>query len=222
MLSKSRIIKGIQCHKSLWLYVHKPEQADIPESQNAIFSAGTDVGQLAQGYFPGGVLALTGDYPDSASAARTKELIGNGAETIYEATFIYDNTLVAVDILTCIDGKWNIFECKSTTGVKPLHITDVAIQYYVVQGAGLQVADASIMYLNNQYIRRGDLDVFQLFSHTSVLDRAIALQPFVKENISILTEMLGKEEPDIEMGKQCNNPYPCFFQKYCRSLSGMD
>jgi hypothetical protein len=218
MLSKSRITRGFQCEKSLWLSVHKPELMVVSDSQQAIFTAGHNVGELAQQYFPGGELALTGDRPDAGAIERTKELIAQGVQTIYEATFVYDNTLVAVDILTCIDGKWNLFECKSTTQVKPQHVTDVAVQYYVVEGSGLPLGDVSVMHLNNQYVRRGDLDVLQLFSHASVLEQAKALQPFVKENIISLLEMLGKDEPQIEMGVQCDNPYTCFFKEYCHSL----
>jgi hypothetical protein len=98
MLSKSKFIRGEKCLKSLWLYVHQPDLAVVPDSQRAIMNRGTNIGELARDYFPGGVMAVDGDYPTPESARRTMELIELGVETIYEATFIYNDTLVAVDI----------------------------------------------------------------------------------------------------------------------------
>jgi len=218
MLSKSKIVRGIRCQKSLWLNVHKPELSLVAPSQQAIFARGTDVGVLARDYFPGGELALTGDRPDTGSVDRTRELIRQGVKTIYEATFVYDHTLVAVDILTCIDGRWNLVECKSTTGVKPEHITDVAVQYYVVTGAGIALEDASVIHLNNRYIRKGEQEIKNLFSCKSVLTEVQQKQEFVGKNIVPLLEMLGNDEPAMGMGKQCTDPYECDFQVYCRSL----
>ena len=53
-ISKSKFIKFCQCPKLLWLDVNHPELAD--EMNEAIFAAGTAVGELARGLFPGGVL----------------------------------------------------------------------------------------------------------------------------------------------------------------------
>jgi hypothetical protein len=107
MLSKSKFTRGVNCPKSLWLYVHKREEQLIDDSTMAIFAIGTDTGLLARDYFPGGSLAVEEDeLPGQDSARRTQELIAAGVKTIYEATFIFDQTLVAVDILTKIDDKW--------------------------------------------------------------------------------------------------------------------
>ena len=62
------------------------------------------------------------------------------------------------------DGKWYAYEVKSTTGVKDPHKMDAALQYYVITRSGLALADISILHLNNQYIRNGELDLNQLFT----------------------------------------------------------
>jgi len=110
MLSKSRYIRGTNCSKSLWLYKHKRDEQKISEATMAVFARGTSVGELAQQYFPGGKMAVPEDFPGYASAKRTREFIEQGVETIYEATFIYENTLVAVDILHKENGKWHLYE----------------------------------------------------------------------------------------------------------------
>ena len=54
-LSKSQYIRGLQCHKSLWLYKNNPELRDTPDqAQESLFNAGYSVGELAKELFPGG------------------------------------------------------------------------------------------------------------------------------------------------------------------------
>ena len=55
-LSKSQYMRGLQCHKSLWLFKFKHELREKPgPEQQAVFDSGTEVGILAQQLFPGGV-----------------------------------------------------------------------------------------------------------------------------------------------------------------------
>ena len=218
MLSKSKYVRGTNCPKSLWLYVYKKDQQVISESAQLVFSRGTDVGKLAQEYFPNGKLAVLEDYPNAESAKRTQEFIQQGIETIYEATFIFDNTLVAVDILHRENGKWSFYEVKSTNSTKPQHLIDVAVQYYVLVGSGLQVENAYLMHFNRDYIRRGDINVKELFIADSILKEVLQKQTEVKENIPLLLSMLQGQEPTIEMGSYCHDPYECDFQEYCKSL----
>lgn len=218
MLSKSKYTRGINCQKSLWLYVHKNDERIVSESSQAVMTQGTSVGELACQYFPGGKMAMLEDYPNFESAKRTKEFIEQGVETIYEATFIYDNTLVAVDILHKHNGKWSMYEVKSTNSVKDYQVKDVAVQYYVLKGSGLELEDAYLMHLNRDYVRRGELDITKLFLPESLLTQILPMQQSVASNLQLLREMIEKEEPVIEMGGQCSSPYECDFKSYCTKL----
>ena len=184
----------------------------------AVFARGTSVGELAQQYFPGGKMAVPEDFPGYASAKRTREFIEQGVETIYEATFIYENTLVAVDILHKENGKWHLYEVKSTNSAKDVHVPDVAVQYYVVTGCGIDLADARVMHFNRYYVRRGQLDVKQLFTSTGVLKKVLPLQDEINHNIPLLLKVLEGGEPVVETGNHCNSPYKCDFTNYCLSL----
>lgn len=218
MLSKSKYTRGMNCLKSLWLYVHKNDERIISDASQVVMTQGTIVGELACDYFPGGKMAVLEDYPCLESAERTQEFIRQGIETIYEATFIFDDTLVAVDILHKNNGKWSLYEVKSTNSVKPQHIKDVAVQYYVLKGCGLDLEDAFLMHLNSSYVRRGELDVKQLFLPESVMGQILPMQQDIATNLLMLREMVGKDEPDIQMGAQCSSPYACDFQAYCSRL----
>ena len=218
MLSKSKFTRGTNCPKSLWLYAHKREEQIISEATKAIFSRGKSVGELAWEYFPDGKMAVLEEFPGYESARRTQELIAQGVQTIYEATFIYHDTLVAVDIMHKENGMWNMYEVKSTNSIKSEHFEDVAIQYYVVKGCGLDVGNAFLMHFNRDYVRRGDINVQELFTADSVMDQIIPFQEDIPGNIRKLFLMLQEEEPQMEMGRHCTNPYHCHFYDYCVAL----
>jgi len=218
MLSKSRYIRGKNCHKSLWLYVHKKEKQVYSEATLAVFARGTSVGELAQQYFPDGKMAVLEDYPGYASAKRTQEFIAEGVKTIYEATFIYDDTLVAVDILHKENGQWKLYEVKASNSAKPEHIADVAVQYYVVSGSGLSVVDTCVMHFDNTYVRRGPIEVQKLFTADSIIEEVLRMQEDIKNNIPLLKHMLDGDEPMRDMGGHCTAPYHCDFYAYCSTL----
>ena len=219
MLSKSKFTRGINCQKSLWLYVHNFEARAVSEATASLFGTGINVGDLARDYFPNGVMAVEGDYPNRQSAQRTQELIAQGVETIYEATFIYNDTLVAVDLMHKQNGRWSLYEVKSTNSVKPQHIKDVAVQYYVVQGSGLELEDAYLMHFDRGYVRRGEIVPTQLFKAESVLSKVLTLQEEIAEHIDLFQNMLLGDEPEVLMGNHCTYPYECDFCGYCSRLT---
>lgn len=219
ILSKSTYLYGCQCPKRLWLHKYRPELRDpLEEARQAIFQRGTDVGKLAEQLFPGGVDARPKDsYSYQQSVADTARYISEGKKVIYEAAFQYEGLLCAVDILVQHRNKWYAYEVKSTTKVKPEHLPDAAFQYYVITNAGLALADFSLVYLNNSYVRKGPLEVQKLFATESLLVQLMERQTEVAAKVAELKKMLANktEMPDIAVGNHCEKPYPCDFQGFC-------
>ena len=208
----------MQCHKSLFLYKKSPElRDDIDLAQKAIFSTGTDVGIRAQKLFPGGKDAsIKDEIPGWKSINRTRKLIEAGEKVIYEAAFQCNGVLVAVDILVRHGKKWKFYEVKSSTEVKDVHLNDVALQLHVLSNSGLSVTDAFVVHLNNQYVRKGDLDIKSLFAIQSVFSEAQSKQEEVEEQIEVFRDLLGKKtEPKMDIGPHCSDPYDCDFQGHC-------
>ncbi len=219
ILSKSTFMYGCQCPKRLWLHKYRPDvRYEMDEEQEAVFQRGTDVGKLAEQLFPGGVDA----HPETPfayqqSVADTARYIAEGRDIIYEAAFQYEGLLCAVDILVKQGNQWYAYEVKSTTKVKEQHIPDAAFQYYVITKAGLELADFSIVYLNTSYIRYGDLNVQELFTSESVLNRLLPIQEFIHEKGVALKKVVANktEMPEVEVGNHCYSPYNCDFLGYC-------
>jgi hypothetical protein len=151
-LSKSKFMTGCQCVKALYLKLHHPELAEPPSRmKQALFSRGHEVGELAQQLFPDGYNAKK--YGFTKSVPYTRQLLQEGADTIYEATFSAAGLFVMVDILTKENGRWHLYEVKSSASVKEPHYLDTAVQYYTLRQAGLDMDTASLVHLNTNYVR---------------------------------------------------------------------
>ena len=122
-LSKSQYIRGLQCHKSLWLYKNKPELRDTPDKeQESLFNTGHSVGELAKELFPNGVEIEFDANNFNGMIAKTKKLIENGTEVIYEATFNENGIFAMADILVKNGDMWDMYEVKGIYKCKDYHI----------------------------------------------------------------------------------------------------
>lgn len=219
ILSKSTYIKGLQCEKALYMTKKHPYLRDrLSIEQRAKFQRGTDVGILAQQYFPGGV-NMTPNSP-SQFPKRVKETLENlhhpEVNVMYEAVFQYNDTLVMVDILVREGNQWRAVEVKSSMKLSTTYYNDAALQYYVLHGCGVPLSDFQLMHINPDYIRQGEIDVKQLFLLVSALDYAKEQEPIIAANVDRLKKVVAlPHAPQVEVGPQCTSPYPCDFRGHC-------
>ena len=220
-LSKSRYMAGLQCLKRLYLETYRRELADpVDQAQQARFDAGTAVGELARQRFPGGKLVAEEYYQHEQAVRTTRRLLRSvPVPPIYEAAFSFEGIRTRVDVLYKNEGPgFDMVEVKSSTGVSPVHIPDVAIQMHVLEGAGVPVDRAWLMHVNNAYMYEGGpYDPEQLFSLEDVTEQARA---FAADNIGDDLDRMWEAlrqgtEPDIETGRHCNKPYKCSFFGHC-------
>jgi hypothetical protein len=215
-LSKSLFIRGLQCHKSLYLHKYHPELRDeISDEQEALFQTGFEVGKYAQQLFPGGIEIPYDETSHASQLKMTQAEIGKGTKTLYEAAFSYDDVFVKVDILHKDQDRWEIFEVKSSTEIKDVYLDDSAIQYYVLTGYGLPISKVFLVHINNQCVRSGEINPQSLFTVNDITDYVKDKQPHIAENIVKLKEMLRSDMPDIDIGEYCDKPYQCDFQGHC-------
>ncbi|GAI90382.1 unnamed protein product, partial [marine sediment metagenome] len=84
-LSKSKFLAGWQCPKKLWLDVHEPDLAEpTSAAQQRIFDQGIKVGEIARGYFPGGVLIDADHLHIPDALVQTHEALMNHVDVIFE------------------------------------------------------------------------------------------------------------------------------------------
>ena len=217
-LSKSSFIRGVQCKKSLYLYKNFYKLRDtISASQQALFSRGINVGKIAQDIFPGGVdVTPESVFKYSESVEKTRKLIEAGTTIIYEAAFVFNDVLAAVDMLVKREDKWFAYEVKSSTRLSDVYRLDASLQYYVIKNAGIELSDFFILHLNNQYVRQGKIEPEKLFTAVSLLSDCKKNQAMIADKVRELKEIsFLSAAPDIKIGKHCFEPYACDFIGQC-------
>jgi predicted RecB family nuclease len=213
-LSKSRVMAGLQCHKLLWWMVHEPTAPELQPDDlaQATMDRGSRVGELARTYVPGGLVI---DLPYNAYEERitlTRQALEDGAPAIYEASFRGGGVFVAVDILKREDRGFRLIEVKSTSSVKDHHISDVAVQAYVLRQNGLDLTGTEVMHLNRECAYP---DLSTLFVRSDVTEAAHAIEARMPGCIAQQTEMLQRPVPEVPIGDHCTTPYECPFLSRC-------
>ena len=214
-LSKSLYCSGVQCPKMLWLKKHKPELFDNSIVNKSVLETGSEVGDLAMGLFGPYTEVPFGDLREMVR--ETERLIASGESIIAEASFSYDGLFCSVDILKNLgDKRVELYEVKSSTSVSDIYLHDVAYQVYVLEKCGLTVQKASLVYINNKYLRGKELEIDKLFIIEDLTDTAREMLGEVKSRIAELKACISNsEEPVRKLGTYCFSPYDCGFWKHC-------
>lgn len=214
ILSKSTYIRGLQCRKSLYLNKFRPFLRDkLSEEQLAKFARGHAVGKVAQQLFPGGIAM---SRPGKSSAIKTSELINEGFPVIYEACFISDNVIVALDILVKSEGEWHAYEVKSSLALSNVYYNDAFLQYHVIKASGLKPEKFFLINRNPEVELPESGDLSQAFINTDVTYECEKQEDMVKKNIEEMLNVFKLDKsPDIQPGEHCMKPYPCDFRGVC-------
>lgn len=217
-ITKSDYLLYKQCPKSFWLHKNRPEVFDISDNKSRL-DKGNEVTEVSRNLFPNGDLV-----PYSSNIIemieRTKELISKGVKTIYEAAFEFNGLVVICDILRFGKDGWEIYEVKSSTGIKERYLDDISFQYFVVNNC-VTVSSISLIYLNNKYIRYGKLNYKDLFSVVDKTNEAKKNIVPVKFSVSAMKQLLDDEEVTCDIGLYCNkygkDDFPCGAKGLCWS-----
>src|SRR5690349_15949608 len=173
MLSKSRILNGLQCPKRLYLQVHRPELAEVDPSAEHRFQVGHEVGNVARSLQPGGKL-MAQEQLDAALNATRQELAAAGDKVLFEPAFAHGGVLIRADILSRRGADVELREVKSSTSVKDYHQQDVAVQVWTLRGAGVGPSRSFVTHLDNTFVYQGHGQYAGLLRDTDVT-AAVAL-----------------------------------------------
>ena len=217
-LTKSRYIAGLQCLRRLWLLVHEPLPYEEPAPGSAM-DVGQEIGRKAHLLFPGGVRIEEAPWQHPDAAARTAVLMNDTrVPAIFEAAFEYQDIRIRVDVLERLAyGAWGLREVKSSSGLKDHYLDDIALQTYVLRGAGVAVSSIELLHVNTAYVR-GPTGIrwTDFFGRLDVGDAVAARLNDLPSRLPAQRDCLGMIElPDAEPGSQCAIPYACEFWDRC-------
>jgi len=180
LLTKSRYVDGRQCHRRLWLAVHaRGLAAPVDAGLQGLFEQGAEVGRVARSLFPGGVLVEAPARDRAGALERTRALLADAdVPAIFEAAFEHGGVHVRVDALERLAdaaGGFGLREVKQSTRVKDDYLDDVAVQRWVLEGAGIDVRSVQLVHLSRGFAlpESGGLDPRALFERAD-LDARLA------------------------------------------------
>jgi hypothetical protein len=209
MLSKSRYLNGLQCPKLLWITSNEPERIPEPDAATQhIFDQGHLVGELAKKLFRGGIDVPTEDF--MGNIALTKVLLQK-RKPLFEAGILSGKIYSRVDILNPVnEDEWDIIEVKSSTSVKDVNLHDVSFQQLCWEDGGLKIRKCFLAYINNQYVRNGDINPKELFTIQDISDEVDAAGEDIRDRIAQMLEVVSVPTcPDVSIGPHCADPYDC-------------
>ena len=196
-------MSGLKCPRHLWFLINKPDQLPKFDAKTqARFDIGHDVGNYAKKLHPKGI-----EIPFSNEAIKlTKEALKKRVP-LFEATFSHKNSYAKVDLLVPVHkDEWDLYEVKSSGSVKDDHVKDVSFQKYCLEGAGIKLRKCHVMFINNEYVKKGKINPKLLLESEDVTDQ---LETTVEEQITQLITIIQGKEPKVQLGTECKDPWKC-------------
>lgn len=217
-LTKSRFMSGLQCPKRLWMEVHQPLEAPLPDS--VVFVNGRAVDRLMQTLQPGPVISRQCGMP-AAIAETARVLRGGVPQALYQPAFRAGDLAVIADVLRSRRSSVTLIEVKSSTSVKPEHLPDAAYQALVLRRCRVPVDRVLLAHVNRQFVLRRPEDYDGLIVEQDLTGEVEAALPGIEESAAQLVDVMASgRRPEVAMGPQCTRPYECPFIERCRRERG--
>ena len=224
-LSKSKLIAFRQCKRRLWLEVNRPDLREDSDTTKAKFKEGNVVGEIAQRlYDPNGVGATINAQSEGYAEAfsRTRALLESNAP-IFEAGFQIEGALAFADVMLPVATEnglsWRMVEVKSSTGVKPYHHDDIAIQGCIARMAGVNLEAIALAHIDSTWVYPGNQQYHGLLKEVDLTEEALTRDAEVADWIAQAQIVAAKpKEPLCSTGKHCFDPFECGFLAHCQSF----
>jgi CRISPR/Cas system-associated exonuclease Cas4 (RecB family) len=202
-LSKTDYLQFLRCPQEFWLEYHQPLMVDHQKTMQ-------DEHLRQQGYDVEKYVRQLARF--AAGDANAVDF----QRTFQTADLIARSDIVVTDRAT---GEIDLYEIKSTNSIKDEHYHDVAFQKLVAQTAGERIRRVYLITMNGEYVRRGDIDVEQLFKITDVTAEAESRLAETEMNIRRAFEYLTTV-PVPALAEYCiDNKLDCrFLQLHFTSL----
>jgi hypothetical protein len=199
-LSKSDYMLFLKHPAWLWLKKHdKTKLPPIDDGTQAMFDAGHKFEAYAEALFEGGVTLGFDNFDEYNSLTeRTQRALADGHATIFQSRFISGEYNCLPDIINVVgDKEIDLYEIKSSTKVKDEHLYDLAFQRAVIEANGLKIRKIFVIFVNNTYVRHGDINPTELTKIDDVTLAVHNLTSFTETNMPLaLDTMKSDTMPD--------------------------
>jgi hypothetical protein len=219
VFTKSNLQSLIQCPRKLWLEWHKPEL--LPSESSGLSRRAMDgviVGEKAREQ-------LGNDFFWPRSSGETKEDLAQEAKIklvalrkpAVEVPLVHTDLYARADALVPHGDAYILRETKASTfrlkkdnatpdAPKETHLDDVAIQAWVMEGAGLPIAAVELNLLDAKWRYQGDGDYSGLFRQLDVTKDIALRKTKVSNWLEQARGVVATAMPPATIGKQCGDP----------------
>ncbi len=194
-ISKSDYMLYLKHPAFIWLKKYdKAKLPEIDENTQAIFDSGHEFEKYAEERLGEVFRVGFADFKEYETInIRTKEALESDAKVVSQGGFEYNNLTCIVDALEkCGDGMYNLYEIKSGTKIKKDYLYDLAFQKHVLEGCGIKIKDIFVIYANNLYTRKGDIDSSKFTSCQKVTTDVCEFADFTLDTIKNAKEMVAR------------------------------
>lgn len=185
-----------------WLWLKKYDKSKLPlidDNLQAMFDSGNEFESYANQLYPQATKLGFNNYNEYLNLpSRTSDAINNNAPTILQGRLEAEGITCIFDILQKVGEKeFDLIEIKASTKAKPEHEYDLAFQFLVLEKAGYQVRNISVIHANKDYIRSGEIDPKSITDQTDVTQKVKALKEITQQQITAAFKVLEQKEiPD--------------------------
>lgn len=207
-LTKTDFKEYLICNKCLWLKKKRPEdyvEGEFSAFLKKLIKDGYEVESYFQKFFKDGIF-LTGSREKLVE--KTKDLIEK-KQTMFQATFETAEGLFAkIDVLDFDkeNNSWNLYEVKSGSSIKTdlfhNHIKDVTFQKVVLEKSGIEIGKSFIIHLNKDYIKKGEINLNELFVFNEVSGEIDSVKKETEKEIQDALDLLKRDDVDTK-GCEC-------------------
>ncbi len=195
-----------------WLWLKKHDKNKLPEPDKTLqlrFDEGALFESYAEKIFlpPAGGAVKLGYKKDGnvfsgtmyyALPETTLGEIKKETKVILQGRLEVENITSTFDVLERVGEKtFDLYEIKSSTSVKPEHIPDLAFQTLVIEKSGFKVRDAHVLYVNKEYLRKGEIDPSGISKKEDVTEKVREAIPETLENIEKAFKVLSGPMPNL-------------------------
>jgi CRISPR/Cas system-associated exonuclease Cas4 (RecB family) len=196
-LTKTDFLQYLKCPESLWLLKNKPEI--FPKGEFSLFlkklvKEGYEVEEYAKKLFSNGL-----DLNDNNSPTYTKEKLNENYTFYFQPSFLSSEGIFArIDVLQKLDnGSFHIYEVKSSTSIKQdkkhNHLKDACYQKYACEEAGINISKVSIIYLNKDFVKQGEVNPNDLLIIEDVTEMLVPLYNTVVDEIHLASSFINRK-----------------------------
>lgn len=214
-LTKSDFMNYLECSCHLWLHkFHRDWLPELAASDRLRMEAGYEVDALAKQLFPGGVEVSDEKFE---GAKNTRALIAEGNRILYQPTAQSGKIMCRADILVWHpkNKKWDLYEVKSSTGVKDEHIWDVAFQRLCFEKSKIPIGKTFLVHVDRNFVRQGEIDVEKFFIKSDITKEVEARTPATIKEIKKALEVFDwGAKPGSQQVKSCVNTKKCEYLGY--------